>query len=286
VDTVSCSDTFVGTKAVKKSADSYLFLVHLQPLEPSIQCQPLFVIPGKNGTASLAIQTLIDQALTVVKDNRIPVIALSSDGDQGYNRRHQKFYDWWCLLYDEFGLEKVIESMLERWASEGATIPGTDPLHFAKTFRSRLLRYLLALTGQKVSSASLEKLKRILQLDAPLNDVSPLVKMRDFFALAIFRLEHITALLAEDALVEAILLLPMTFLLNALRLDNISRATRDHMLQFSFFFLLIIMRGHSDVGEMGSAGSPVVMMQEKSAIRRLNTILRLIESLRQFPEIV
>jgi hypothetical protein len=83
VDAVSCSDTFVDTKAMKKSADSYLFLVHLQPLEPSILCQPLFVLPWKNRNASPAIQTLIDQAVTVVKDNRIPVIALSSDGDQG-----------------------------------------------------------------------------------------------------------------------------------------------------------------------------------------------------------
>jgi hypothetical protein len=220
----------------------------------------LSVIPGKNGNASPAIQTLIDQTLTVVKDNHIPVIALSSDGDQGYNRRRQEFYDWLCPIYDEFGLEKAVESMIERWASEGATIPGADPFHVANTFRNRLLRYLLTLTGQKVSSASLEKLKRILQLDAPLNNVSPFAKMRDFFALAIFRLGHISALLAEDALVEAMILLPMTFLLNALRLNNISRATRDDLLQFSFFFLLIIMREHSDVVEIGPAGSPVVMM--------------------------
>jgi hypothetical protein len=53
----------------------------------------------------------------------------------------------------------------------------------------------------------------------------------------IFHLEHISALLAEDALVDAIILLPMTFILNALRLDNISRATWDHLLQFSFFLL-------------------------------------------------
>jgi hypothetical protein len=158
-----------------------LFLVHLQPLEPSIQCQPLFVISWKNGNASPAIQILIDQTLTVIKDNHIPVIALSSDGNQGYNRRHQEFYDWWCPIYNEFGLEKVVESMIERWASEGATIPGVDSLHFAKTFRSRLLRYLLTLIGQTVSGASQEKLKCILQLDAPLNDVSPLAKMRDFF---------------------------------------------------------------------------------------------------------
>jgi hypothetical protein len=109
MDAGSYFDTFVGTKGVKKSADSYLFLVHLQPLEPSIQCQPLLVIHGKNGNASLVIQTLIDQALTVVKGNYIPVIALSSDGDQGDNRRHQEFYDWWCPNYDEFGLEKVVQ---------------------------------------------------------------------------------------------------------------------------------------------------------------------------------
>jgi hypothetical protein len=93
VDAVSCSDPFVGTKGAKKSADSSLFLVHLQPLEPIIQCQPLFVIPGKNGNASPAIQTLIDQALTVVKDNHISVITMFSGGDHGYNRRHQEFYD-------------------------------------------------------------------------------------------------------------------------------------------------------------------------------------------------
>jgi hypothetical protein len=173
--------------------------------------------------------------------------------------------------------------MIERWASEGATIPGADPLHLAKTFRSRLLRYFLTLTGQKVSSASLEKLKRILQLDAPLNDVSTFAKMRDFFALVIFRLGRISALLAEDALAEdalaedalaeAVILLLITFLLNALRLHKISRATRDDMLQCFFFFLIIIMREHSDVGEIGPARLPVVMMQEKSAIRMLNTIL-------------
>jgi hypothetical protein len=82
VDSVSCSDPFVTTTGVKKSANWYLILVRLQPLEPSIQCQPLFVIPGKNRNASPVIQTLIDEALTVVKDNRIPVLALASDGDQ------------------------------------------------------------------------------------------------------------------------------------------------------------------------------------------------------------
>jgi hypothetical protein len=61
--------------------------------------------------------------------------------------------------------------------------------------------------------------------------------MRDLFALAIFRLEHISAFLAEDALVEAITLLPMTFLLNTLRLNNISRVTRDYILEFSCFLL-------------------------------------------------
>jgi uncharacterized membrane-anchored protein len=132
------------------------------PLEPSIQCQPLFVIPGKNGNASPAIQTLVDQALTVVKGNHIPVIALSSDGDQGDNRRHQEFYDWQCPIYDEFGREKIVESMIERWASEGATIPGAGPLHLANSFRSRLLRYLLTLTDQKVSSVFFSSTPRLM----------------------------------------------------------------------------------------------------------------------------
>jgi hypothetical protein len=109
--------------------------------------------------------------------------------------------------------------------------------------------------------------------------------MRNFFALAIFHLEHISALLAEKALVEAIILLPMMLLLNALHLDNISRVIRDHMLQFSCFLLPIIMREHSDVGEIGPTGSPVVIMQEKSAIRMLNTILLSIAPLWQFPEV-
>jgi hypothetical protein len=47
----------------------------------------------------------------------------------------------------------------------------------------------------------------------------------------------------------------------------------------------MIMREHSDVGKIGRAGSPVVMMREKSTIRLLNTILLLIASLRQFLEI-
>jgi hypothetical protein len=57
------------------------------------------------------------------------------------------------------------------------------------------------------------------------------------------------------------------------------------LLLASCFLFLIIMREHSDVEQIGPAGSPVVIMQEKSPIRMLNTILLSIVSLRQFPEI-
>jgi hypothetical protein len=77
-------------------------------------------------------------------------------------------------------------------------------------------------------------MREILRLGAPLTDLSQIGKMRDAYPLVIARVEHVIQLFQEDANAEAVAWLPLCLCFNAIRLDTITRETRDFMLQISW----------------------------------------------------
>jgi hypothetical protein len=236
VDAVSCSNVFVGMKHVQRSEIAYLFVVYLQPLCPDVKCVPLFVIPTPEGIGNPIIQRKIDEVLRLTR-SCIPRVFLASDGDPSYNTRHNTFFAYWTNLFAQIGLDGLLRE-LENYCGD---LPLSDLLHLAKCLRTRILVYLLTfVSGHGNKTINQERIREILGLKAPLTDLTPLGKMRDAYPLAITRVENIVALIDQDAIVEAIILLPMTLCFAATRLETIPRDTRSHLLRIAFFLVLQI----------------------------------------------
>jgi hypothetical protein len=159
-------------------------------------------------------------------------------------------------------------------------LPIRDILHLAKNFRTRFLKYSLAFAnGRFKKTIDQNKVRAILHLEAPLDDLSPLGKMRDAYPLAIMRVENIVALIGQDAIIEAIARLPMTLCFAAIRLESIPRETRSYLLRISFFLVWKVR----EMREIGIDPNPETAKQDsitiftsRWTIRFLDTLLLLI----------
>jgi hypothetical protein len=95
----------------------------------------------------------------------------------------------------------------------------------------------------------------------------------------------------DTAYNEAIGILPMTMLLNALRLKNLTKHTRSQRLEFAFHFVWIQLNVRSTLPEklheQGGQNSDnnVCFMQRKTIVRFLNTVVVILSSLRAYPDL-
>jgi hypothetical protein len=114
-------------------------------------------------------------------------------------------------------------------------MPLSDLLHLGKNFRTRFLkRGLTFVYGGASSSINQDKVREILDLAAPLTDLSQVGKMRDAYPLVLTRIENIIQLIDQNALPEAVTLLPLLLSFNAMRLETITRETRVDLLRIAF----------------------------------------------------
>jgi hypothetical protein len=104
----------------------------------------------------------------------------------------------------------------------------------AKDLRTRFPEYLLAFAcSPDEQTIDQDKVRAVLDLDAPLTDLSCLGKMRDAYPMALMGLEHIVELIEQDGSAEAVVLLPMTLCRAAIRLETISKETKSSLLRIS-----------------------------------------------------
>jgi hypothetical protein len=203
-----------------------MFLVNLQPLPPDAKRQPCFCLSSKTSNGS-DIQATFDQIVTKVQMH-IPVPTLSSDGDPSYNFRHGDFFIWLVEIYQEN--ERNLDELLNAMHDTQLTIPICDPLHLAKNFRSRPLKYVMMMpTANSVRPVNLNLMKSVLGMTPAITDVSALGKMRNAYPLSIFCVQNITMLLHNGMIVRAIALLPVTLFLTDLRLEKVVLGARIDM---------------------------------------------------------
>jgi hypothetical protein len=231
VDAISCSNAFVGMKKVDRGNTAYLFVCHLQPLSPRLKCTPLFVMESESGIGNDAIQAKIDTVLQLTQ-SQIARLFIASDGDPSYNKRHKTWMKEWIKKWAEIGFDQMVLALKEY----PGILPLSDLLHIAKNFRVRFLKYKLTFSsGHGCQAIDQDKVRAILDLQAPLTDLSPLGKMRDVYPIVLMRVEHIVALIEQDTIPEAVALLPMSLCFAAIRLETITRETRSTLLRINFF---------------------------------------------------
>jgi hypothetical protein len=196
-------------------------------LHPDAKCQPLFWVSSKTRNGS-DIQGIFDQIVTKVR-MQIPVPVISFDGDPSCNFRDDHFFIWWVDRHRDNG--RNLDELLNSLDTAHVTVPINNPLHLAKNFRSRLLKYVLVIpTANGVRPVNLSLMKVVLGMMPTLNDVSRLGKIWDIFPLTIFRMQNIMILLRSGMAIDAVALLQMTLFLTALRLKKVALDARMHIL--------------------------------------------------------
>jgi hypothetical protein len=138
-------------------------------------------------------------------------------------------------------------------------------------------------SAANVSSASIQLVIETLEPRPSLTDESQVGKMRDLYPTSIFRFENLLALIGAGKFSDAFMLLPMTLLLNAVRVDTFTPDTRKDQLRQCFHIVRLMIaqkqscRGRTEIPvERGKRGDTVTPLQEKTAIRILNTVLVLL----------
>jgi hypothetical protein len=118
-----------------------------------------------------------------------------------------------------------IRAALGHIATYGQPLLISDLLHVAKNWGSRMMKYRLTVvvpgpSVANVSSASVKSVIETLRPKRSLTDESQIGKMRGVYPIHIFRFENLLTLIDVGKFIEAFMLLPMTLLLNAVRVDT------------------------------------------------------------------
>jgi hypothetical protein len=134
-----------------------------------------------------------------------------------------------------------------------------------------------------VPSASIKSVIETWGPRSPLIDDGQIGRMREAEPISIFRFENLLTLIGAGKFTDALMLLPMTLLLNAVRVDTLTHDTRKDLLRQCFHIVRLMMaqkqyhRGRTGiVVERGKRGDTVTSLQERGAIRILNTVLVLL----------
>jgi hypothetical protein len=131
-----------------------------------------------------------------------------------------------------------LDSTLAELKQYPHVMPLIDLLHLGKSFRTRFLKYELTFVyGGASSSINQERVRAILDLAAPLSDLSQIGKMRDAYPLVITRIENILELIDQNAFPGAVALLSLSLCINAMRLEAITRETRIDLRRMAFFLV-------------------------------------------------
>jgi hypothetical protein len=104
----------------------------------------------------------------------------------------------------------------------------------------------------------------------PLTDESQIGKMRDVYPISIFRFEIILTLITAGKFTDAVMLLPITLLLNSVRIGLFNRKRRKNVLHKCFYLIKLMMKQKPHrqgkmriLPEAGERADFVVPIQEK-----------------------
>jgi hypothetical protein len=91
----------------------------------------------------------------------MPVPVPLFDGDPSYNFCHDIFFIWWVEI--EQGSGQNLAEQLNMMQGAHMTVPISGPLHLAKNFRSRFLKYCLGIPiGNGTGQGDLDWMKSVL----------------------------------------------------------------------------------------------------------------------------
>ena len=231
---------------------AFMFLI--MPLSCEYKPISIHLLPDCNGKAGKDILDKLDTIIKILKEQHFNILYIATDGDSGYQSKHNAFYQKWFNILQTKGLDEAMCSVLneKEW-------PVTDFLHILKNARSRIMNGNVSLRIDGLYPTNNIKMNIILQLGKSLQDRSTLGKMKDIYPLEIFTLNNFLKCIEQDAYVEAFYILPYALWCEAIRNPVISPQMRLEILSmilniFSFFLENIHSLGNG-VSQVNSKGS-------------------------------
>ena len=254
--------TFMGTATMSSTRTNQEFsnaFVFLEiPLDSHYPPKVLHIEPRPNGSYDQTIDTKFTEIREALMSRKHNVWFKATDGDPYLNREHKSFYNKYLKgrTKNDFNLAR---SKIYKALQEGVVMPISDPLHFAKNLRGRLLDHQVAITlgnGEKGPfpyTTTAKQLEDLLHLGDTLTDVSQIGRMRDVYVTKLFTLENVRKLLHEKVYHAALLLFPYSCLFTVLYSENLSNESRVFLMSLAYYsFLRLRKEGkklvHANVG--------------------------------------
>jgi hypothetical protein len=276
LDAVSLDNYFIG-RSIRKKSYANAFVFHAMPLTTEERCFPLHVIGHSSGSANEVIRKTIVDVLEVLKASGKSVLFVATDGDPGYQVFHNEQFKVLKKIYKESGFAEACQAVLSYRSSSQHSFFITDFLHLVKTIRSRLLKYILTFIWGKLEFQALwTVIDEYFHLGPVFSDKTGTGKMRDAYAIALFRLEYVIELFRKCAFGEALVLLPWSLMFICLRSSGLSNGTRIYILEFVAVLLFhFYEQKETGLPEQGQAQSRVRAFKKSTLKRAINTVIGL-----------
>ena len=270
--TFSEKSTF-KTQNESSFSDAFLFM-HI-PLDPNLPPKVLHIEKKRNGAFNASIMEVFDQILSRYRDRNMKVLFLATDGDRYLSSLHEQFFLTHVEGRTDFLI--LISHIFEQLMNSNEVMPISDPLHFTKNVRGKLLDHDIAVVdAEKLVFVNAEKINKYLEISPALTDKGQIGRMRDKYVTDIFTLRNVCYLLAQKGFHSAFLMLPYSCIFTVLYAINITPEARLFLVNLAFtcFERMLseayeIVKNHNAVKFRYSAGVQGITFAEPGYIKRM-----------------
>lgn len=209
------------------------FLFVSIPLDASCPVKVIHLEPREKGCFDGKIRCLLDGIVDIYREQKGHVWFVATDGDRFLNADHDSFFEEHVLPHEvdfNFLLDHLYDYVLE-----GHSIPVSDPLHFGKNMRGKLLDHnIVATLASQKCAVNADTLQRILNLGDTLTDKSSLGRMRDYYVTRLFTLANVLVLLKKKDYHSALVILPYACVFTVLYSVNLSIDARISLTRLAY----------------------------------------------------
>ena len=207
----------------------------------------------------------------------------ATDGDRGMSEAHDNFFATFFMKKNTIihtNFETLISNSYITLSNQRCSIPVSDPLHFFKNFRGKLIDYKIQLFPESGLIDCIE-INNALHIGMALEDKSSLSRMRDSYVLQLFSFSNFIQLIQNGLGNAAFIFFGYSCIITSIFSNDITFSMRMSLLEtaYEIFFDLmcnVIELKSRGVRERGGDGIDTITFAELHYAKRiLNTIVAL-----------
>ena len=247
---------------------SYCFIFFLQPLDSSLPCVTLHLLPTCSGVATQCIRDTADKLKGLCQKEGIEIAYISADGDSGWNPKfHAMFKIAKQMRFTELGDYAL--NVYNECKRQNIPLAVTDLLHLVKAARGRYIdHHLVMLVRDTTTLTDYEAACKVLTCEPrSFTDKSHMGRMRDFYPIELFSVRNVITLFQAELFPDAFYFLTYTLLLLVIRVPFLRMDFRMQLLSAAYgLFSYVyddIVKMSMDVDEKSSEEQPHLKVPQR-----------------------